>query len=233
VPLLELDHVDTRYGDFQALYGVTLHVDEGETFAVIGANGAGKSTLLKTIAGLIRPSAGSVRFDGKDLGHLPAQKRVAHGISLVPEGRRVFPSLSVHENLLIGAYAGRQGQWNADRVYELLPLLKRLSKKQASSLSGGEQQALAIGRGLMSNPRLLIVDELSLGLAPIVIETLYEAVKILPSAGTTVLVVEQDIAQVMSVSDRLACFLEGRISLMGRPADLTRDEITEAYFGVC
>lgn len=231
--LLELDNVDTRYGDFQALYGVTLHVDEGETFAVIGANGAGKSTLLKTIAGLIRPSAGSVRFDGKDLGHLPAQKRVAHGISLVPEGRRVFPSLSVHENLLIGAYAGRQGQWNADRVYELLPLLKRLAKKQASSLSGGEQQALAIGRGLMSNPRLLVVDELSLGLAPIIVQNLYEAVKILPSAGTTVLVVEQDIAQVMRVSDRLACFLEGRISLMGRPADLTRDQITEAYFGVC
>jgi branched-chain amino acid transport system ATP-binding protein len=233
VTLLELDNVDSRYGDFQALYGVTLHVDEGETFAVIGANGAGKSTLLKTIAGLIRPSAGSVRFDGNDLGHLPAQKRVAHGISLVPEGRRVFPSLSVHENLLIGAYAGRQGQWNTERVYELLPLLKRLAKKQASSLSGGEQQALAIGRGLMSNPRLLIVDELSLGLAPIVVQTLYEAVKILPEAGTTVLVVEQDIAQVMRVSDRLACFLEGRISLMGRPADLTRDQITEAYFGVC
>ena len=233
MPLLELNGVDTHYGDFQALYGITFDIEEGETFAVIGANGAGKSTLLKTIAGLIRPSAGTVVFDGNDVAGLPAQKRVGLGISLVPEGRRVFPSLTVHENLLIGAYSGRRGDWDADRVYELLPLLKRLSRKQAASLSGGEQQALAIGRALMSNPRLLVVDELSLGLAPIIIQDLYEAVRTLPSAGTTVLVVEQDIAQVMSVADRLVCFLEVRVSLAGRPPELTRDQITEAYFGVC
>lgn len=231
--LLDLAGIDSHYGDFQALFDVSLDVEEGEIFAVIGANGAGKSTLLKTIAGLITPSKGSIIFDGTDVADLPAQKRVAHGVSLVPEGRRIFPSLTVHENLLIGAYAGRQGPWDADRVYELLPLLARLSRKGAASLSGGEQQALAIGRALMANPRLLIVDELSLGLAPIIIQTLYETIGTLREQGTTVLVVEQDIAQVMDVADRLVCLLEGRVSLSGAPADLTREQITEAYFGVC
>jgi branched-chain amino acid transport system ATP-binding protein len=233
VRVLEVENLEVHYGDFQALYGISFHVEQGETFAVIGSNGAGKSTLLKTIAGLITPTSGSVRFEGKEVSHLPAYKRVGRGITLVPEGRRIFPSLSVHENLLVGAHSGRKGDWAEERVYEVFPLLKRLCKRQASSLSGGEQQALAIGRALMSNPRLLVLDEVSLGLAPVVIQELYEAIRKLPAAGTTILIVEQDIGQVMTVADRVVCFLEGRISLQGRPAELSREQITTAYFGVC
>jgi branched-chain amino acid transport system ATP-binding protein len=233
VSLLELVAVNAHYGDFQALYGISLAVDEGQTFAVIGANGAGKSTLLKTIAGLLSPTAGTIRFGGVAVEHLPAYKRVDAGISLVPEGRRVFPSLTVQENLQIGSYARRKGPWNLEKVYGLFPLLKRLTTRQASSLSGGEQQALAIGRALMANPRLLVLDEVSLGLAPIVVQELYAAIRTLPASGTTILIVEQDIKQVMSVSDYVICLLEGRVSLEGTPASLTREQITTAYFGVC
>jgi branched-chain amino acid transport system ATP-binding protein len=233
VSLLELAAVDAHYGDFQALYGVSLAVEEGQTFAVIGANGAGKSTLLKAIAGLMNPTAGTIRFGDLSVEHLPAYKRVDAGISLVPEGRRVFPSLTVHENLQIGGYARRKGPWNLERVYALFPLLKRLTTRQASSLSGGEQQALAIGRALMANPRLLVLDEVSLGLAPIIVQELYAAIRTLPASGTTILIVEQDIKQVMSVADHVVCLLEGRVSLEGTPASLTRDQITTAYFGVC
>jgi branched-chain amino acid transport system ATP-binding protein len=231
--VLEVEDLAVHYGDFQALYGVSLKVEEGDTFGVIGANGAGKSSLLKTIAGLLHPSSGRVRFEGKDVTGLPAHKRVALGIALVPEGRRVFPSLNVHENLLVGAHSGRSGQWSTERVYDLFPLLKRLSRRQAVSLSGGEQQALAIGRALMSNPQLLVLDEVSLGLAPVVVRDLYAAIRTLPEAGTTVLVVEQDIGQVIAVADHVACFLEGRVALAGRPGELTREQITSAYFGVC
>ncbi|MCL4367692.1 MAG: ABC transporter ATP-binding protein [Actinobacteria bacterium] len=231
--LLELAALNAHYGDFQALYGVSLAVEEGQTFAVIGANGAGKSTLLKTIAGLLSPTAGTIRFGDLPVEHLPAYKRVDAGISLVPEGRRVFPSLTVQENLQIGSYARRKGPWNLDRVYDLFPLLKRLTTRQASSLSGGEQQALAIGRALMANPRLLVLDEVSLGLAPIVVQELYAAIRTLPASGTTILIVEQDIKQVMSVADYVVCLLEGRVSLEGTPASLSREQITTAYFGVC
>jgi len=231
VSLLELEDISTRYGDFQALFSVSLSVNAGESFGVIGANGAGKSTLLQTIAGLLESPTGTVRFDGEAVEHLPAHKRVTRGISLVPEGRRVFPSLTVHENLQVGAYGKRKGPWDLDAVYGVFPLLVKLRNKQASFLSGGEQQALAIGRALMSNPRLLLIDEVSLGLAPVVIRHLYEAMADVVSSGMTVILVEQDIAQIMEVADRVCCLLEGRKVIEGERGAISREQITEAYFG--
>jgi branched-chain amino acid transport system ATP-binding protein len=226
--VLELQEVDVFYGDFQALFKVSFTVEDGQTFACIGANGGGKSTLLRTVAGLQRPASGQVLFHGEPVDKYPAHDRVTMGIALVPEGRRVFPSLTVIENLQIGAYGGRKGAWNTDSVMELFPLLRR----QASSLSGGEQQALAIGRALMANPELLLLDEVSLGLAPVVIKRIYEAMVLLVGTGTTIVVVEQDVQHVLTVADHVACFLEGRISLEGRPSDLSSEAITAAYFGV-
>lgn len=230
--ILEVKDVDVFYGDFQALFSVSFRVEEGETFACIGANGGGKSTMLRTIAGALRPKAGHVVFEGEAVDSVPAHSRVKMGIALVPEGRRVFPSLSVHENLLVGAYGGRKGEWNVESVFDLFPLLKPLARRQASSLSGGEQQALAIGRALMANPRLLLLDEVSLGLAPVVIKRIYEAMTRLVGTGTTILVVEQDVQHVLTVADHVACFLEGRISLEGRPSELSSEQITAAYFGM-
>ncbi len=229
---LEVQHVDVFYGDFQALFSVSFAIEQGQTFAVIGANGSGKSTMLRTIAGLSRPRSGKILFDGEPIDHVSAHKRVAMGISMVPEGRRIFASLTVNENLEVGAYGGRKGDWNLESIYELFPLLKPLAKRQAASLSGGEQQALAIGRALMSNPRLVLLDEVSLGLAPVVIKRIYEAMVELPVRGTTILVVEQDVQHVLTVADHVACFLEGRISLEGKPDELKPDEITAAYFGM-
>lgn len=230
--LLELDDICTGYGHFQALFNVTLRIEVGETRAIIGANGAGKSTLLRTICGLIRTDNEKVRFDGRPIGQLAPHKRVGLGISYVPEGRWVFPSLTVHENLLVGAHSKRKGVWDLDKVYELFPLLSRLRGRQAFSLSGGEQQALSIGRGLMSNPRLLLLDEVSLGLAPVVVEQIYESMPAIVQSGTTVLIVEQDVGQAMKSADRVTCMLEGRQVLEGRPGDFTREQISAAYFGV-
>ncbi len=230
--VLELKDVDVFYGDFQALFSVSFKVEEGQTFACIGANGGGKSTLLRTVAGLQRPASGQVLFLGDAVDKYPAHDRVGMGIALVPEGRRVFPSLTVRENLIIGAYGGRKGDWNTESVLELFPLLKPLLKRQASSLSGGEQQALAIGRALMANPVLLLLDEVSLGLAPVVIKRIYEAMVHLVGTGTTIVVVEQDVQHVLTVADYVACFLEGRISLEGKPGDLSSEAITAAYFGM-
>jgi branched-chain amino acid transport system ATP-binding protein len=230
--ILELREVDVFYGDFQALFSISLTVEEGQTFAVIGANGAGKSTMLKTIAGSLRPRSGQVLFEGEPVDQVSAHRRVNMGISMVPEGRRVFPSLTVEENLQIGAFGGRKGDWDMASVYELFPLLKPLAKRQSGGLSGGEQQALAIGRSLMSNPSLMLLDEVSLGLAPVIIKRIYEAMESLPARGTTILVVEQDVQHVLSVADHVACFLEGRISLQGAPGELSPDDITAAYFGM-
>jgi len=224
--------VSCFYGDFQALFDVSLHVDEGETVAVIGANGAGKSTLLGTVAGLLRPARGEVRFAGAPIGRQPAFRRVGRGISLVPEGRRLFPSLTVRENLLLGAQARRRGPWNERRVFEVFPLLEAIASRSASALSGGEQQALAIGRALMANPRLLLLDELSLGLAPIVIQSLYAALPSIAGEGTTVVLVEQDVGRALAAASRAYCLLEGRISLEGPTSELTREQVTGAYFGV-
>jgi branched-chain amino acid transport system ATP-binding protein len=231
-PLLEVAGLDAWYGDFQALFDVSVSVASGEVVAIIGANGAGKSTLLRTVAGLLPRTAGSVAFDGAELAGVPAHRRVALGISLVPEGRRIFPSLSVEENLLVGAQARRSGPWTVPAVLELFPLLAGMRRRGGGQLSGGEQQALAIGRGLMANPRLLLLDEVSLGLAPIVVRRIYEALPAIRAAGTTVVVIEQDIGQALRAADRVYCLLEGRVALEGAPRDLDRDRIAAAYFGV-
>lgn len=231
-PLLGIRDLAAGYGDFQALAGIDLRVDEHETVAVIGANGAGKSTLLSTVAGLVPATAGSVAFGGDDLRTVPHHRRVARGIALVPEGRHLFPSLTTEENLLVGAHTRRPGHWTIGRVLEVFPLIEPLLGRPADVLSGGERQAVAIGRGLMANPRLLLLDEVSLGLAPVVVKGLYAALPTIIEQGTTVLLVEQDIGQAMAVADRVVCLLEGRVSLEGRPAALERERITAAYFGM-
>jgi branched-chain amino acid transport system ATP-binding protein len=232
VTLLAVERVNCFYGDFQALFGVSLTVDEGETIAIIGANGAGKSTLLRLIAGLLPNRGGEITYAGRIVDRLAAHERVMAGISLVPEGRRVFPSLSVDENLMVGAFRRRPGRWDLAAVRDLFPMLATIGKRSAAVLSGGEQQALAIGRALMANPRLLLLDEVSLGLAPIVIGQLYAALPRIREGGTSILLVEQNIDQALATADRAYCLLEGRISLTGRPADLARSDVTRAYFGI-
>jgi len=230
--ILDLDQLDVGYGDFQALFGIDLHVAEAETVSIIGANGAGKSTLLKSIVGLVQPMRGDIRYDGVSIASTPAHKRVAQGIALVPEGRRIFASLSVEENIVIGGDVGRPGPWNKQRVLEAFPLLTRLLNRTGEGLSGGERQTLAIARALMANPRLLLLDEVSLGLAPIVVRQVYEAVPVIKAQGTTVLIVEQDVNQALAVADRFYCLLEGRIALTGTPREVSKEQITEAYFGM-
>jgi branched-chain amino acid transport system ATP-binding protein len=230
--LLEVDRANSFYGDFQALFDVSLTVGEGEAIAIIGANGAGKSTLLRLIVGLLPIASGEVRYDGSIVNDLPTHARVSSGISLVPEGRRVFPSLSVDENLMVGAYRRRPGRWNLAEVRRLFPILADRGGRSAAVLSGGEQQALAIGRALMANPRLLLLDEVSLGLAPIVISQLYAALPRIREGGTSVLLVEQNIDQALAAADRAYCLLKGRVSLAGRPVEMSRADVTRAYFGV-
>jgi len=229
---LAVESVDAGYGDFQALFGVSLEVDEGQTVAIIGANGAGKSTLLRAVMGQVRIGRGMIRYRGEDLGPLATHSRVARGLALVPEGRRLFPSLSVSENLKIGAHVGRSGQWTIERVVELFPLLARLLSRPADVLSGGEKQAVAIGRALMSNPDVLLLDEVSLGLAPIVVRDLYAAIPGIKAAGTTVVIVEQDVSLALEIADHVYCMLEGRVSLSGTPDALSHAAVTDAYFGV-
>ncbi|MGI5939634.1 MAG: ABC transporter ATP-binding protein [Thermoleophilia bacterium] len=230
--LLQIENANAYYGDFQALYDINLEINEGDVFACIGANGAGKSTMLKMISGSVVPREGRVLFDGRPIDHVPPHKRVEMGIATVPEGRQIFPSLTVHENLLIGAYRGRKGPWTTDAIYELFPLLVPLAKRQASALSGGEQQSVAIGRALMANPRLILMDEVSLGLAPVIIKRIYDAFPRILGTGCTILVVEQDVQHVLTVAKHVACFLAGRIALQGTPDELTTEQITAAYFGV-
>jgi len=231
-PLLQIDDLDVAYGDFQALFGISLGVGEAETVSIIGANGAGKSTLLKAIVGLVPPVRGEIRFDGSSIASIPAHRRVAAGIALVPEGRRIFSSLSVEENIVIGGDIRRPGPWTKAGVLDAFPLLQKLLRRSGEGLSGGERQTLAIARALMANPRLLLLDEVSLGLAPIVVRQVYEAIPLIKAQGTTVLLVEQDVNQAIAVADRFYCLLEGRIALSGRPGEVTHDEITEAYFGM-
>jgi branched-chain amino acid transport system ATP-binding protein len=230
--LLEVEDVRAGYGEFEALHGVSISVAEGETLAIVGANGAGKSTLLKVVAGAMAPTKGGMAFDGRRLDGERAHDRVADGIALVPEGRRLFPSLTVRENLLVGAYRKRPGPWTLPRVLELFPMLADKLDRPSARLSGGEQQAVAIGRGLMANPRLLLLDELSLGLAPIVVKDIYRELPRIREEGTTVLVVEQDVAQARAASDRIVCLLTGTVSLEGRPAQVDADELRRAYFGM-
>jgi branched-chain amino acid transport system ATP-binding protein len=230
--LLDIRALDAFYGDFQALFGVSLTVTTGEVVAIIGANGAGKSTLLKSIAGLMRSRRDSILFRGEATGDLPAYELAARGVALVPEGRRLFPSLTVEENLLIGGQLGRSGPWSLARVYELFPILAERRSAASTSLSGGQQQMVAIGRALMSNPTLLLCDEISLGLAPIVVREIYGRLPDIRREGISLIIVEQDIVQALSAATRVYCMQEGRVVLSGAAGELSYQAISAAYFGV-
>jgi len=230
--LLQTKNLSAFYGDFQALFDVDVTVEEGETVAVIGANGAGKTTFLRAIAGALPTAPGAVIYDGQPIGDKTPHEIVRLGIAMVPEGRRLFPSLSVEENLLLGGHCGRGGPWNLKRVYDLFPRLKELRRLPAPDLSGGQQQMAAIGRALMANPRLLLCDELSLGLAPVVIRDIYQCLGAITAEGTTVVLVEQDINRALDASSRFYCFQEGRLALTAPTRGFDRSAITAAYFGM-
>jgi branched-chain amino acid transport system ATP-binding protein len=230
--LLSLQSLDIRHGQFRAVRSLSLDVQQGEIVALIGANGAGKTTLLRCIAGAMRATAGTVHFKGEDITRLAAQTRVARGLSLVPEGRRLFPDMTVTENLQLGATAARPGDWTIDRIFETFPNLVKRRHARAGGLSGGEQQATAIGRALMANPNLLILDEVSLGLSPLVVDQVYASLAGILHSGTTIIVVEQDLSRAMRTATRAVCMLEGAVVLDRPMADVTRQDITAAYFGL-
>jgi branched-chain amino acid transport system ATP-binding protein len=230
--LLSTQGLTSYYGDFQALYGLDLSFEKGDTVAIIGANGAGKSTLLRTITGLLKAKPEAVMFDGQPIGGLGPAAIMQRGIAMVPEGRKLFPSLTVEENLLIGADRRKgDGRWNLNTLFDLFPILRERRHNPGTELSGGQQQMVAIGRALMSNPALLLCDEISLGLAPVVIKDIYAALPKIKESGTTIVIVEQDIVQALAVSTKVYCLQEGRMTLSGAPAELTREAIQEAYFG--
>ncbi len=231
-PILTTQALKAFYGDAQALFGIDFELSESEVVAIIGANGAGKSTFLKALTGLVKANPNEVLWRGQAIGGQPAHQIVRLGLALVPEGRRLFPSLSVEENLLLGAQAQRSGPWNLARVQALFPILKEKRHLPATSLSGGQQQMVAIGRALMSNPEVLLCDELSLGLAPIVIREIYQALPQICAEGMGVVIVEQDVSLAQKISTRLYCFQEGRVTLQGPSVALTRDQISQAYFGI-
>jgi branched-chain amino acid transport system ATP-binding protein len=230
--LLQTQNLSAFYGDFQALFDINVTVEEGETVAIIGANGAGKTTFLRAVAGALETAPAMVLFEGRPIGHHTAHDIVRLGIAMTPEGRRLFPSLSVEENLQLGGYSNRPGPWNLKRVYELFPRLRELRHLAATDLSGGQQQMTAVGRALMSNPRLLLCDELSLGLAPVVIRDIYDCLGKIAAEGTTVVLVEQDINRALDASARFYCFQEGRLALTAPTKGFDRAAISAAYFGI-
>jgi branched-chain amino acid transport system ATP-binding protein len=230
--MIETHGLTAHYGDAQALFGIDFKLDAGEVVAIIGANGAGKSTFLKALTGLVKCAREAVRFKGQPVGSMAPGAIVRMGLAMVPEGRRLFPSLSVEENLLMGAFAKRAGPWDLPRLFRLFPILEQKRRSPAMLLSGGQQQMVAIGRALMGNPDVLLCDELSLGLAPIVINEIYQAVPGLTQQGTSLVIVEQDVGVAQRVSQRVVCFQEGRVSLEGASDALTREQISRAYFGV-
>ncbi|QDG77717.1 ABC transporter ATP-binding protein [Labrenzia sp. PHM005] len=230
--LLSTMGLEAHYGDFQALFGISIDVYPGEVIAVIGANGAGKTTLMRSITGLLQNKPDMVQWRGEAIGALRADQVAHRGLAMVPEGRQLFQSLSVEENLIIGGQMGRKGPWSLEKVFELFPILKERRNVPSTALSGGQQQMVAIGRALMSNPEILLFDEISLGLAPIVIKSIYDALPAIIGEGMSAIIVEQDIAKALSVSSRVYCIQEGRISLEGAPETLTREQVSAAYFGV-
>lgn len=230
--LLETRGLTAAYGQFRALFGVDFRIEAGEVVAIIGANGAGKTTLLRSITGVLRQAPDMVVHRGDAIGALPADRIMQRGISMVPEGRRLFPSLSVEENLRIGAQVRKgAGRWTLDTVYALFPILRERRLSPATALSGGQQQMVAIGRALMSNPELLLCDEISLGLAPVVIRDIYAALPLIRESGAAMVVVEQDISRALAIADRVYCLMEGRVTLEGRASEVSRDAIHAAYFG--
>lgn len=231
-PLLETRGLTAQYGQFKALFGVDIVVNPGECVAVIGANGAGKTTLMRSITGVLRNAPEMILHKGEPIGALPADRVLQRGIAMVPEGRKLFPSLSVEENLLIGGQVRRgSGRWTLDQIYSLFPILKERRHSPGTALSGGQQQMVAIGRALMSNPDLLLCDEISLGLAPVVIRDIYAALPAIRDTGAAVVIVEQDIARALSVASRVYCMMEGRITLAAPAQEVTREAIHAAYFG--
>ncbi len=230
--LLEVRDLVVHHGQLRALDAISFRVLPGEVYAIIGANGAGKSTLLRTIAGLHFPTTGSVLFDGTDVTRLRPERRARQGIVMVLEGRRLFGSLSVEENLKVGATYARQGPWTLERVYETFGWMRERRNQSAAQLSGGEQQTVAIGRALLANPRALLLDELSLGLAPVVVQRIYGMLPQILAAGLTVLLVEQDVSQALRVASHIHCLLEGRTTLVGTPGSVSADQVEAAYFGL-
>lgn len=230
--LLKVSNLDSHYGDFQALFGVDLAITSGEVVAVIGANGAGKTTLMRSIAGLMKNRAGAIEWKGQPIGAMRADQIAALGIALVPEGRQLFRSLSVEENLIIGGQLGRKGPWDLAKIFKLFPILEERRNVPSTSLSGGQQQMVAIGRALMSNPELLLMDEISLGLAPVIIKSIYDALPGIVGSGLAAVIVEQDVTKALAVSGRMFCLQEGRVSLTGRSDAVSREEISRSYFGV-
>jgi branched-chain amino acid transport system ATP-binding protein len=236
MPFLELKNIDVFYGDVQVVFDLSLKVEEGEVVSIIGSNGAGKSTLLKTISGLMTPARGEIFFEGFPTHDQPPEKIVERGIVQVPEGRRLFTLMTVKDNLIVGAYnsrADRQKEKTLQEVLGLLPRLKERESQLAMTLSGGEQQMVAIGRGLMARPKLLMLDEPSLGLAPILIRNIFETVRKIADQGTTVLLVEQDVKNSLSLSDRGYVLEHGRIAMEGKAKGLLQDpHIKTAYLGI-
>lgn len=229
--LLEVDALSVFYGKFRALFDVSLAIAEGEIVSIIGANGAGKSSLLKAIVGQVPRVEGDIRLSGRSMADQTTAARVAAGVALVPEGRRLFPSLTVEENLDIGWQTGRRGEIRRDDVYGYFPVLRERRNQRASQLSGGQQQMVALGRALLANPRLLLCDEISLGLAPVVIDGLYRMLPQIRDRGTAILIVEQDISRSLAVADRFYCLLEGKVNLNGHPGEFSREEVERSYFG--
>ncbi len=230
--ILKVENLEAWYGDAKVLHGLSFSLKRGEVLSLIGANGAGKSTLLKCLCGLLPKKSGSIHFQNQAIHMLVANDIVAKGIALVPEGRRLFPSLSVEENLVLGGQVKRPGEWDLAAIYELFPILKEKRHVPSTSLSGGQQQMVAIGRGLMSNPDLILLDELSLGLAPIVIKDIYAMLPRIVGKGLTAILVEQDVTRALASAQQFLCMQEGRISLEGVPKAFTKDQISAAYFGM-
>ncbi|HEY5082084.1 MAG TPA: ABC transporter ATP-binding protein [Bauldia sp.] len=232
--LLSTHALVARYGDFQALYGIDFEIEAGEVVALIGANGAGKSTLLKSIMGMLRVAPDMVRLEGQPVGGSQPHRMVSQGVAIVPEGRRLFTGMSVEDNLRVAidhAAPTRAGGWTLDRVLDLFPMLREKRAVPVESLSGGQQQMVAIGRSLLNQPRVLLCDEISLGLAPKVVKEIYQSIPSISATGTAIVLVEQDVGLAQSASNRLYCMLEGRVTLSGKSSDITREAIGEAYFG--
>jgi branched-chain amino acid transport system ATP-binding protein len=229
--LVEIRKLSAFYGDMQALFDLDLDLAEGECLALVGANGAGKSTIMRSLAGLIADRRGGIDFAGRSIAKAPAEEIARLGIALVPEGRMLFPSLSVEENLSMGALTRRSGPWSMKRAFDLFPILSERRKQLATTLSGGQQQMVAIGRALMANPRLLLCDEISLGLAPAIIGQIYASFKDIRAEGTSLIIVEQDINRAISASDRIACLLKGQITLEAASKAVDLAQLTAAYFG--
>lgn len=230
--ILETRALTAGYGAFKALFGIDISVKAGECVAVIGANGAGKTTLMRSITGVLRNAQGMILHRGDPIGAMPPDRVMQRGIAMVPEGRKLFPSLSVEENLMIGGQVRRgDGRWTLEAIYDLFPILRERRRSPGTALSGGQQQMVAIGRALMSNPELLLCDEISLGLAPVVIRDIYAALPRIRETGAAVVIVEQDIARALQVADRVYCLMEGRVTLTARAADVNRAQIHAAYFG--